>query len=528
MATNSVGTPEVRWNGAGTQQPRSRRRVATVVLGTLCAITAFRGVAASPEPSLATLAALQRTGARVSFLAVDLGHPRVVAALDPSQRLVPASLTKLYTAAYALERWGAEKTFTTAFTSRGTIRDGRLQGDLVFQGIGDPSLTNAGLWSLAAGVRQRGIQEVDGDLIINAAGFAPVNCTAADRCHALRTSHNAYNAPLSAAGVDYATVSVAVIPAAHPGEPARLALEPFAIPMIRLVGAVQTGPANVAAAVRVTRRTEGDTDVVTVSGRVPANGPVVRVYRSVSDPDRQAGQLLRAFLQQAGVRITGTIRTESRPPAPQNQRVAAVEGEPLGIELRKMLTYSNNYMADTLALDLAAAQIPRRQVDLRDAGRLLEQYAGAINARGPFRAVGGADAHPVFWSGSGLTVRNALSARDLVALLNHMYLRAGDFPAFLGALTVPAHTPVPMLAQGAPVWRTRIAVKTGSLSEPVSVFGVAGYFRSPHGGWGAFAAIINGSARRPNIPLDTSLAAVRSAVEAVISTPLPRGSRAAH
>src|SRR5262245_40761628 len=80
------------------------------------------------------LEALQKSGARVSACAVDLASGERLQALDASTRLTPASLTKLAVAATALDVWPADKMFETRLMTTGTLRAGRVDGDLVLQG----------------------------------------------------------------------------------------------------------------------------------------------------------------------------------------------------------------------------------------------------------------------------------------------------------------------------------------------------------------------------------------------------------
>ncbi len=55
------------------------------------------------------------------------------------------------------------------------------------------------------------------------------------------------------------------------------------------------------------------------------------------------------------------------------------------------------------------------------------------------------------------------------------------------------------------------------MNDPVSVCGLAGYLRKRDGGWIAFAVIVNGSARRSHVPLDTALRAAQSDLEALLA-----------
>ncbi len=62
-----------------------------------------------------------------------------------------------------------------------------------------------------------------------------------------------------------------------------------------------------------------------------------------------------------------------------------------------------------------------------------------------------------------------------------------------------------------------MSLKTGSLSEPVPVTGIAGFLRKKNGGFMAFAIIVNGSERRPNLPRDEALDAARADLQELLA-----------
>ncbi len=194
-------------------------------------------------------------GARVSALIVRLNDRKTLAAIRPDLALTPASTSKLYVAASALQQWGADYRFTTRLLGDGPVENGVLKGNLVFAGAGDPALTTAQLFILTRRLAERGIHRVTGHLIVDAGYFGRITCTAHDRCHALDDSHNAYNALLSSAAIDFATAQISVIPASAPGSAATVHLAPFDLPGVRVVNRVHTGPAASAWSVRVDRRT---------------------------------------------------------------------------------------------------------------------------------------------------------------------------------------------------------------------------------------------------------------------------------
>jgi D-alanyl-D-alanine carboxypeptidase/D-alanyl-D-alanine-endopeptidase (penicillin-binding protein 4) len=62
-----------------------------------------------------------------------------------------------------------------------------------------------------------------------------------------------------------------------------------------------------------------------------------------------------------------------------------------------------------------------------------------------------------------------------------------------------------------------VALKTGTLNEPVSVCGIAGYLRKRDGGWIAFAVIVNGGPGRSHIPIETAMHAAQLDLEEILA-----------
>jgi D-alanyl-D-alanine carboxypeptidase/D-alanyl-D-alanine-endopeptidase (penicillin-binding protein 4) len=59
-------------------------------------------------------------------------------------------------------------------------------------------------------------------------------------------------------------------------------------------------------------------------------------------------------------------------------------------------------------------------------------------------------------------------------------------------------------------------LKTGSLTEPVSVNGIAGFLRKKNGGWMAFAIIVNGGDKLRQIGHERALSAARADLETLL------------
>lgn len=460
---------------------------------------------------LAALKILQQEGYEVAGLVVDLESGRRVAELNPDKLLTPASVTKLYTAAHALEVWGPDYRFETDLLMRGERNGPVVNGDLIFKGGGDPALTNEGLWRLAMDVAQSGITVVKGDLIIDESRFGRVACVIHDRCKAEKNSWHTYDALLSSASVNHGNVAIIVTPGPAVETSAKVRLDPYPLPSIEIDGNVKTVE-GYGLNFGVSRFSTPESELLKVSGTIGVGSGTHRLYRSVGHPARLTGELFKAFLHQVGVDIQGRIQVSEEKVA--GKRLTTYQGRPLSETIANMLYYSNNSIADLLTLNLLVEKRPEVPVSLPIAGSVLQNFAHEMRRKAPF--TGGNKGRAQLYDGSGLNPDNKLAPEDLVAMLTEVYKRTQDFPFLLGGLRVPAQSPSRGLS-GSGELLNRISTKTGGLSQPVSVHTLAGYLRFKDGGWGAFALLANGT-RSKRIYRDKAFEAMRRDLQELKAT----------
>ena len=84
----------------------------------------------------------------------------------------PASTVKLLTTLVALDTLGPAYRWKTDVYANGEIVDDKLEGDLLLKGYGDPFLVTERVWQLLRNIRQAGIREITGDLLIDDSYFA--------------------------------------------------------------------------------------------------------------------------------------------------------------------------------------------------------------------------------------------------------------------------------------------------------------------------------------------------------------------
>jgi D-alanyl-D-alanine carboxypeptidase/D-alanyl-D-alanine-endopeptidase (penicillin-binding protein 4) len=501
----------------GRNQRRAGRAPASFAAFAASAFALLLSLAASATalaaPYLNSLRELSQR-ADVTALVIRLDDMSVIDEINPDQRLTPASVSKLYAASAALEQFGPGHRFVSRFTSQGSVSGQTLNGDLVFLGGGDPSLDNPRLWSLINGLRERGITRVNGNLIVDDGLFGTVPCLTKDRCDAQRVASHAYSAPLSSAGVNFATIQANVYPGARSGDPARVALHPLGLSGYSIDNDVSTGLPHTRPSLSAWRTYDGGRSTLHLRGSLPMGTGPYEVHRAVTGPATDTARVLMTMLGDMGITVSGNARVQAN--ASVGETVASVKSDTLAEQLIPLMAYSNNYMADTLTLDLAADSGYNRPLTLPLASQALEALADrALRENFPSKAGNGSGA--VLESGSGLAVSNKLSARDLVALLSYMYRQPSLFPAFYGSIPVPLSAPSRTLKQGNFDWLTRINAKTGTLSEPVTVRALAGYFRLQSGGYGAFGVVINGTRSRPSLSYRQTVTAYQTDLESILA-----------
>jgi len=92
--------------------------------------------------------------------------------INGTRGMNPASTMKLLTTYAALELLGPAYTWKTEAYLDGTLADGVLNGNLVIKGYGNPKMNAEHLWLWLHELRNRGLKEISGDLILDRSTFA--------------------------------------------------------------------------------------------------------------------------------------------------------------------------------------------------------------------------------------------------------------------------------------------------------------------------------------------------------------------
>ena len=382
--------------------------------------------------------------------------------------MIPASVTKVATAATVLARLGPSFKFQTVLASEAPVReDGTLAGDLILKGGGDAGFVSESMWYLVNELRRANIRKIEGSVIVDDTSFDQVR---ADPSRDPERNDRAYDAPVGAMSVNWNSINIFVRPLKL-GEAPQVVLDPIDN------GYTIDNRAKVIAgegsALDVTR----DKSHIRLRGTIGLAHGEQTIYKNIDDPVDWSGRNLVFFLGQRGITVGGKIKAGKMPGGARV--LAKIDSKPVAAHLGDMMKFSNNFVAEMLTKNLSAAA-GKTPATLDDGMRLI---------RANLNAMGIPDDHFTLLNPSGLSRRNRIRAADLALILVQAQKSFAWFAEFLTALPIAGldgtlkkrmkETP----AEG---W---VRAKTGQL---LGVAALAGYAGRKDGGVRAFAFIFNG------------------------------------
>src|SRR3989454_2191257 len=380
---------------------------------------------------------------------VSLPSGRILYAQNADKLFTPASNTKLFTTAAALALVGPDHKFHTTVETAGTLdKYGRLSGDLVLMGRGDPNLSGRALpydlrterndhpiqvlENLADTLVQKGVKYVDGDIVADDSYFAFERYGEGWSQDDLVWGDGA---PVSALTINDNVLFVNILPADRAGERAFVNVTPFA-DYYRIDNRIITTPGGTGRKFFVNR--EPGSTVLTLWGNMPLDDQGANEALAIEDPAEFAAQLFRSLLEKRGISVYGRQRTHHTElaslstfsvtslapsrggddnqfrPLQMNQPLvlASNDSKPLIEDVRVINKVSQNLHAEILLRLLG-----------REKGTAGTIEGGLEVLRGFLEHAGISNDQYVFYDGSGLSRQNLVTPHAIVQLLRYAALQ---------------------------------------------------------------------------------------------------------
>lgn len=404
----------------------------------------------------------------------DVDGPPLIA-LNAEKMMIPASITKLVTAAIFLKHFPPGMRFKTQLVSTAARSGNTLKGALYLKGAGDPGFVSETMWFLVNAFTRTGITTVDGDLIVDDSLFDSLRF---DPSRQADRVDRAYDAPTGAMSFNWNSVNIFVRPGTKAGDPAQVWLDPENS-YVKLKGQVRTGGKGVKVNIDRDFDKKAGQDVIHVSGSIAAGHPEFVQYKNITSPDLWSGANLKAFLAQRGITVKGSVSV-GRAPA-DAALLAEAESKPVEQIVADMNKFSNNYVAEMLAKHLGL----RRQ----SPGSVA---AGMSVIEEEIRSMGITKERMLLTNPSGLTRDNRVTAQAMWTLLKNVETDFQIYPEFLSSLPISGVDGTLKKRMKDGNGERQVRAKTGLLTGVVALAGYGSVGKS--GKTLPFVFIYNGNA----------------------------------
>lgn len=450
----------------------------------------------------ATLAELQQR------LTEQVNHPRFAAAsfgvkivsLDTGKTLFehdagkyfsPASNSKLYTVALALDRLGGDyRIKTSLYSANKPDPSGLLQGPLIVYGRGDPTI-NARLHGgdiyraldpLVRALKQAGVKRIAGDLI---GDDSFIHGPPYGSGWAWDDMQNYYGAEISALTINDNTLQVIVKPGDSNGAPCRIEFSP-ATQYLKVRNRTQT-VAGGRRSLNFYRPIEANELYVT--GQLPLGDTNHVDDVTMHNPAGLFVSFFREALARQGIRVSGRTRTANWLDQQANPRawsrlyeLGHVESLPMRDLAREVQKPSQNLYTDLLLAHIGA----REQ---KEEGRWFQttEDIGVRELRKFLEKAGVPRGAVQFEEGSGLSRNNLTTPNATITLLQYMS-RHAEAEAYLNALPIAGvDGTLRNRMKGTPA-AGNVRAKTGTLRWAISL---SGHVKSAAGERLIFSLMLN-------------------------------------
>jgi len=408
------------------------------------------------------------------LLIVDATTGETLYEKNAGKYFVPASNMKLLTTALALDTLGPDYRFRTTVETNGTLSaEGKISGDLILVGRGDPNLSNRkfpfdtkeefdgppekALAELADAVVARGVKEISGDVVGDDSYFSRERYPDGWEIDDMVWE---YGAAISAIEVDDNTVSLTLTAGEKPGDAVMAVMEPAEQEFI-VKNEVTTVGAKEKEDLRLTR--EPGASTVVVSGVLPAKSAPRKLVLAIQEPAQHAAALLARLLSERGVKVGGNIRARHEPDPAEASRTVLAEHVSirLGDSVKLVNKISQNLHTEVL-LRTAARQTGRWS-DPEDLQKFPKEF---------YAKVGIATDDVMQTDGSGLSRHDLVTPRAFVALLQYAQRQAW-FPSYYDSLPVAGVDGTLNERMRSADIAGRIHAKTGSVAHVRTLSGFA-------------------------------------------------------
>jgi len=438
---------------------------------------------------------------------VSLDSGQLIYEHNANKFVRPASNMKLYTVAAAFDRLTPDFHFVTSVYAKEKLEDGKVKGDLIVYGRGDPSIAARfnngdyfkGINDLADRIVAAGVKRIKGDLVGDESYFTGAPVGSGWEWEDLTWS---YGAQVSALTINDNAIDLNIRPGDRPGAPVSITTGPPSSSFMTIVNRATTTAKGTRGDLRIYRGLGANS--LEITGTLPMGDAGFVGGVSIPDPALAFVSMLRDALIKRDVKIDGRVRTvtassggsivpgvsSAATAQPQNMpaqppvEIASLPSPAFNAIAAQTLKPSQNQYTEIILRTLGRTQPPVST----ETGRMRDdEEKGLEVVKNLLRQAGVNDNEVALNDGSGLSRNDLISANTTIQLLTFMS-KHKYFAQFREALPIAGvDGTLRTRMRGTPA-EGNVRAKTGSLS---SVASLSGYVTTAGGEHLVFSMMLN-------------------------------------
>jgi D-alanyl-D-alanine carboxypeptidase/D-alanyl-D-alanine-endopeptidase (penicillin-binding protein 4) len=422
-------------------------------------------VDAALAPAISSILSAQPNDMQIGVYIKDLDSEQVLYDANGARPMTPASNTKVFTAAAAYLYLGPDYHYVTQVATAVPVTKVML-GNIYIDFSGDPTLTSADIYALIAALKQQGVLQVRGNVVIDDSvfsgpayglGWAPGNLA------------YCYAAPVNGAIINNNCMALHIVKARRQQVPF-IKQYTTRFPVVNELKLAHTNLHSCSFQPLITAKNN-----IVLQGCLPPRGHW-NINFAIKDSNEYARQVLASAFAHAGIRVRGKFITGTTPAAAKP--IVAHNSNNLQTILSYMLKHSDNVYAGAVGKTLGNVYYS------------IGSYKSGVNAiNAILTAHLGVDFKPVYLEdSSGMSAYNLIAPQQLVQVLDYMYHQS-IANVFMNSLAIGGQQGT--LASRLNQWPLlgHVFAKTGTID---GVSTLSGYVAIPGHSVVAFAIMMNG------------------------------------
>ncbi len=420
--------------------------------------------------------------AEVSLCIIGSDSGNVVFEYNSGKSMIPASLMKLITSSAALELLGPDYTFRTLIGYTGKInkRSGRLDGDIIIKGGGDPALGSKNFEEHYAGfidkwineIKKMGIRKINGRVITDDSYYDYLPIPAK---WLWEDAGNYYGAGAYGLSVFDNTYEIHFKTTSDSSGQTITKIVPEECDFEFTNWLVAAGTSDEGYVFAAPYSTNG-----WLAGTIPANLDDFVLKASIADPPRLMAKIIDRELKKAGIPVSGepiTIRLLQSTIKDEIHIIAEITSPPLNEILEVLNHESVNLYAEHLLKELGKKYRKKGSTE------------SGIEVVYDFLSGAGIETDGMFIEdGSGVSPLNALSSLSMTRLLSYMKNKGKYSDIFLNSLPEAGKEGSLKNYFKDAIFESSMRAKSGSMTR---VRNYAGYLKTASGKDLIFSIIVN-------------------------------------